>query len=133
MAASEKKKRGSSVPIRQNTMPGTKSGALLPKGSWSPIAGTELRRGQQVAGARSAVVAAAAAKAAAAKAAAAKKKPVSKPVPLGGVKQGSVPAKNTGGAEKKSWGGWSVPKKVTPLKKTAGGVARRQSQGRKVK
>jgi hypothetical protein len=96
-----------------------------------------------VAGARSAVVAAAAAKAAAAKAAAArgaaaraaaaKKKPVSKPVPLGGVKQGSVPAKNTGGATKASWGGWSVPKKVTPLKKTAGGVARKQSQSRKVK
>jgi hypothetical protein len=55
----------------------------------------------------------------------------SKPVPLGGVKQGSVPAKNTGGAEKASYGGWSVPKKVTPSKKTAGGVAKRATQGRR--
>lgn len=54
-----------------------------------------------------------------------------KPVPLGGVKQGSVPAKNTGGAEKASYGGWSVPKKVTPSKKTAGGVAKRATQGRR--
>lgn len=41
----------------------------------------------------------------------------------------SVPAKNTGGAEKKSWGGWSIPKKVKPSKKTAAGVQRRSEQG----
>lgn len=60
------------------------------------------------------------------------KRPVSKPVPLGGVPQGSVPAKNTGGAEKKSWGGWSPPKKVAPSRKTAGGVAKRATKGKRV-
>lgn len=42
----------------------------------------------------------------------------------------SVPAKNTGGAEKKSWGGWSPPKKVTASKKTAARVQRRGEQAR---
>lgn len=37
----------------------------------------------------------------------------------------STPAKNTGGLEKKSWGGWSPPTKVKPSKKTAAGVQRR--------
>ena len=59
------------------------------------------------------------------------KKTVSKPVPLGGNKRKGVPAKNTGGAEKKSWGGWSPPKKVTPSKKTAAGVQRRSEAVRR--
>lgn len=58
------------------------------------------------------------------------KKRVSKPVPLGGNKKKGVPAKNTGGAEKKSWGGWSPPKKVTASKKTAARVQRRGEQAR---
>lgn len=58
------------------------------------------------------------------------KKPVSKPVPLGGAKKKGVAAKNTGGLEKKSWGGWSPPRKVKPSKKTAAGVQRRSERGR---
>ncbi len=68
-----------------------------------------------------------------------KPKPVSTPVPIGGVKKPaikaparkSVPAKNTGGAEKASWGGWSPPRKVVASKKTAAGVQRRSQQGRR--
>lgn len=59
------------------------------------------------------------------------KKRISKPVPLGGAKKKGVAAKNTGGLEKKSWGGWSPPAKVKASKKTAAGVQRRQTQGRR--